>query len=462
MATPRYSQRLRRVVYDDAPATGPAAGPAGIGPPQPPVTAGGGPTLPARISPPLPTDFEGATGKVLSGSFLGENPYVRAGVLDPARREAESTYANQRARLEAEAEIGGAGAFGGDIFQSMMGRTASAHQRNLAEQQNSILAQNYDKERQNMMAALQGQGAFETSGLDREAAQAMATQSSETQLQIAGINASLQRQLQSGQLDFNRQQLALQAMDSLARNDLNEAQFLLSMAGQGFQQELSMMQMMGQMGTAWGGQQLGAFGQVPGLEAAGYTGFGTAFGAEGQVNAADAAAAARRQEIEAQNAQRQWEYMRYNDPQAFQFYLNQIMGIGGAGGTTTTNRTGAGGPNPWLSGLASGAAGFGSLGGFENLFGGGATPGAYVPDPSVGGFLGTPGNPYTGGAPGNPNVTPPGAGGGGFFPGFGGAPPAVNPNAPLGMSPGQQFGDLFRGEPPIDPPLQPGVFSDQG
>ena len=55
--------------------------------PRPPLPAGGGSVpMPAATGPPLPTDFQGATGAVLSGQFLGENPYVRAGVLDDHQR----------------------------------------------------------------------------------------------------------------------------------------------------------------------------------------------------------------------------------------------------------------------------------------------------------------------------------------------------------------------------------------
>ncbi len=314
------------------------------------------------------------------------------------------------------------------MYQNLAARMYGKHQEQVGEQQNAVLAGQYNTERGNMMQALTNQQGWETAGLDRTsretissaqnatsinlanisaAAQTRAAQiaaqtqlkinegNTTAQLEIAKLNDQLSRDLQGGQLDFQRQQLALDAMNSLSRNELAEASFLAALAGQQTGQDAAMMGIMGQVGNQWGQQQLQGFGQAPGLEQAGYYGFGQAFGAEGQVSQQDSAAAAERASIESANAQARWEYDRYNGQGAFDAYMRSVMGIGSMGGTSSTEGEQAGTPqpaqqNPWGAGIGQGLATYGALGG---IFGGGSGPPATggtgaVWNPAAGGWMG--------------------------------------------------------------------------
>lgn len=370
------------------------------------------PTLPISSTPaPL---FEQANQAVLEGQYLDSNPHLQSGVLDPMRRAAEQTYADQRARLGELASQGGGGAYGGDMYQNLAARMYAGHQQQLGEQQNAALAGNYQFERSNMMEALRNQAGFETAGLDRRSRELISRAQNETSIEIANINsqaqeraaaaaararaaasagvantrleaarinADLQRELQSGQLDFARQQLALDAMNSLSRNNLEEAAFLASLASDSYAQNAGMMNLAGGLGTSWGNQALGGFGLAPGLENAGYTGYGAAFGAAGNVASMDASAAAHATAINNQNAQNAWEYGRHNPQSAYDDYLRSILAIASAGGTSDIHGMQAGTPappptSPWLAGLGAGLGTYGALGGtFPWGGGGGKEPG---------------------------------------------------------------------------------------
>ena len=384
-------------------------GPRPTGPPAPGPPASP-PPQPNPSQPQLPTDFQGANAQVLGGYFLDQgNPYLKSGVLDPMRREALDTYNQQRASLDEAASAGGGAAFGGDMYQNLAARQYAMHQQQVGEQQNQVLAGQYNFERGNMMQALGLQEGFETSGLDRSSQEMMSAAQNATSIDItnigaaaqiraaeiaaktqrdiqassdgariaaANIQAALQRDLQSGQLDFSRQQLALDAMNSLSRNNLAEASFLASLASQQYAQDAGMLGIAGGQAGQWGQQQLAGFGMAPGLEQAGYYGYGQAFGAEQSVNAQDRAAAAQRAAINNQNAQARWNYDRYNGQGAFDAYQRSIMGIGSMGGTSNVEGMQAGTPagpqqNPWAAGIGQGIATYGALGGFQ---GGGQAP----------------------------------------------------------------------------------------
>lgn len=409
--------------YIGPPTAGPPGqpGPPTAGPP-PPVAAGGPPaTIPPQpnpTQPQLPTDFQGANAQVLGGYFLDSgNPYLESGVLDPMRRRALDTYNQQRAGLDEAASAGGGAAFGGDMYQNLAARMYAQHQQQVGEQENAVLAGQHQFERGNMMQALGLQEGFETSGLDRASQELMSAAQNATSIDItqigaaaqiraaeiaaktqrdiqsssdgariaaANIQASLQRDLQSGQLDFSRQRLALDAMSSLSRNNLAEASFLASLASQQYAQDAGMLGIAGGQASEWGQQQLAGFGQAPGLEAAGYTGFNQAFGAEQTVGAADARAAAQRAAIQNQNAQARWNYDRYNGQGAYDTYLRSLLSIGSAGGTSSVEGMQAGTPagpqqNPWIQGIGQGIATYGGLGGFQGGGGGGGAPAAAPP-----------------------------------------------------------------------------------
>lgn len=388
-------------------------------------------------APPMPTDFAGHTEYLLGGNMLRENPYFQQAIEDPTRRSAAQTFGDERSRISELAEQGGA--LGGDMYQSMIGRAFRDNAQATGDILSGARYQNYGDERNRQMQALAGAGAFETANRDRDSREEM------THLQ-----AQLQRDLQSGQLDFGRQQLALEALNSLSRNDLAEARFLADLAGQQFNQDFSMMQLGGQLGTNWGNQALQGYGLVPGLEAAGYTGYNNAFGAEGQVNQMDAQAAAERARIEAQNQQNAWSYGRNNESSALQDYLSRLFGFAGVGGSSSTAGMSPGqyvpSQNPWVSGIGQGLAAYQQLGG---TFGGGGA-GAWGQGLAQSGittdpFTGLPLNGSSGPRPGGGSSS--GGGGGGSF---GSSSGGWGSGFPSGFSPiaygPQGWGTTFQGQ----------------
>jgi len=329
-------------------------------PTTPAPTTGPGPPQPQ--APPLATDFQGHAGQVLGGRFLDSgNPHLK-GVMDAMRRQADESYAGERARLGGQSEAAGAFYGGGDVWQSVQGRAFNRYQQDLAEQQNQVQYQNYGDERNRMMEALGMSGQFETAADDRQAQQSMHAGSLSNNLQLGELQAQLQRDLQTGNLDFGRQQLALDTMNSMSSNQINEGRFLSDLAMQQYGMDQGMMNLAGGMGSQAGQQDLAMMGMIPGLEQAGYYGYNQAMQGQGAVDSQDSAAAARRAQIDSQNAQNQWQHNAYNEQNALNDYVRNLLGLAGVGGSTASSgfgtRTHQQQPqqDPLMAGLIGGAA----------------------------------------------------------------------------------------------------------
>jgi hypothetical protein len=151
-------------------------------------------------------------------------------------------------------------------------------------------------------------------------------------------------------------------------------------------QGMGMNQLAG-LGERLSGDRFGAIQSMGAVDQARYGGLEKAFGAANTMAQQDAAAAARRAQIDYQN--------RMAPARHLDDYLSRLGFFNGLGSTSTQRTVGdnvvppSGGPapNPWASGAMAGLGAFGAAGGFNNIGTGGNAPYA-------GGSVGINGGPY--------------------------------------------------------------------
>ena len=322
---------------------------------------------------PTTPSWQDYVGDVLGEDYLSaQNPNFQKGVVAPLRRESERTLAMERQRLNQAA--GGAGRFGGDIWQNLTGRAFELSDRNLNEQIAASKLEQYALERQLMQAAAQTAAGYEqgirTAEIGADASRANASTAASASLRAAQMNADLQRDLLAEQLgfsreeldanlDFARQGLAVDAARIAGEQGLDWA--ALEQGG-----GLEALRIMAGLAGEGGQQQLAALGLVPGLEAAGYTGLGAAGGLFSDLAGREAGAAGAAN----QNAMNRWNHERNNEQQALLDWLGLALPISGVGGTTSGTGYQAGPQqDPLFAGLSQGLSGYLQA---QDLFGGGA------------------------------------------------------------------------------------------
>lgn len=394
--------------------------------------------------PNLPDDFRGHSQYLLQGNMLREgNPYTQD-LLGQMRREEDRNYGTTRARIGASTQ--GAGQFGSSMGQNLQGKALQNYHTGLADRQNATMFGVHESERDRMMQALQGLGAFDTAADNRTSNEALTREGYDVQMRIAElqrqsqaaaasgnlrqaqIHAESARELQENQLGFDRMSLALQGMLGFGDQQLQEAQLMAALTGQSMAGDQGMLGMAGQMAGMYGDQALGAWSLAPGMEGAGYTGLMNAFGTQQQMDEMSARNSAAR--FSAGQAGR-------NQPmQDMNWYANLLGMIGAQGGQSAGFNPGqaVGYPNPYAAAAQGGIGGaisgaqidwgqlFGGGGGAGGAAGaGGAGAGGAYPNPYAnngvlfdsGATGGSPyGNPSQGGGAGGSS------GGAGSFGGF--------------------------------------------
>lgn len=338
---------------------------------------------------PLPTDFRGHAQYILGGNFLSPGNPFTGGVLDAQRRQAERSFGDQRGILGNR--YSGLGQFGGSRGDAAQSQLLFDWSQGLADAQNKTVSGLYESERDRMMQALQGLGAFDTAAADRDsreliaqrqvaaalqqanAARASAANDAQTRLQIARLQAENALALQGNQLGFDRMQLGLQGIGMMGDQQLQEMQLLAALTGQRSANDQGMLGLAGSMAGLYGDQFLGAAGMVPGLEQAGYFGLGTALGARQGLDQMRSAASGRRYQSEMD----QWRYGRYNPQESMSWYAQLIASLGGMGGSIDTEGlapaigTTAPNVNPFGAAVQGGLGGWMSGSGLAGFLGGG-------------------------------------------------------------------------------------------
>jgi hypothetical protein len=299
--------------------------------------------------------FNDVTGQIAQGDYLNANEHLDP-VLDAMQRRQRAAYDEERARLDTLAE-GGVGRFGSSFYENQAGRNFNDYQVNLADQQNAALLSNYQNERGHQMAAL--------GLLDNNAQWRSSNALTSSQIAAARAGQSQSYDLQNRALDLQSQGLTLDAINSYSGNSLAGYGMLGSAIGQDSSNRQYGLGIQADLAGAYGNQQLGALGMVPGLNAAGYDGLQAAYGAQQGVDQLDRQAAAGRQ----RGAVQGWQM----EQQALQRYLANLQGLSGQYGVSSGQATSPGQyvptTNPWVNAAAAGVAGYSNLGG---SFGGGS------------------------------------------------------------------------------------------